>query len=188
MRDAGLELELVIAQDLCLTRLPSCWGAWSGVAGSVSSRSSRFWRRRRRREPICRRSRAGSSWCLPRCTQVAPLGLSLPHRRAAPFAAMAHILPIDDGSIASRTAACAKIRERFPELLGRNPSLRSFGDRRPASDPRMRNFSRNRQADQLRPGKPGAKSEQNHRKLGCRITISSGRSRISIKARFCSRF
>jgi hypothetical protein len=27
MRDAGLELELAIAQDRCLTRLSSCWGA-----------------------------------------------------------------------------------------------------------------------------------------------------------------
>ena len=27
MRDAGLELELAIAQDRCLTRRPSCWGA-----------------------------------------------------------------------------------------------------------------------------------------------------------------
>src|SRR5947209_9425804 len=71
MRDAGLELELAIAQDLCLTRLPSCWGAWSGVAGSVSSRSLRCWRRRWPREPICRRSRAGTGWCRPRCTSGA---------------------------------------------------------------------------------------------------------------------
>jgi hypothetical protein len=41
MPDAGLELELAIAQDLCLTRLPSFWGAWNGGAGSASNRSSR---------------------------------------------------------------------------------------------------------------------------------------------------
>ena len=71
--DAGLELELAIAQDRCAIRWPSCWGAWNGGAGSVSSRSLRCGRRRRRREPICRRSRAGTGWSLPGI-QVAPLG------------------------------------------------------------------------------------------------------------------
>jgi hypothetical protein len=42
MRDAGLELELAIAQDRCLTRLPRYWVAWNGGAGSVSSREQIF--------------------------------------------------------------------------------------------------------------------------------------------------
>src|SRR5207302_10806827 len=71
MRDAGLELELEITQDRCLTRLPRYWGAWNGGAGSASSRRLRCWRRQRRRERICRRSPAGTGYCGPRCTSGA---------------------------------------------------------------------------------------------------------------------
>src|ERR1700716_4246684 len=71
MRDAGLELELAITQDRCLTRLPRYWGAWNGGAGSVSSRRLRCWRRQRRRERICRRSRAGTGYCRPKYTSGA---------------------------------------------------------------------------------------------------------------------
>src|SRR5438270_12207872 len=66
MRDAGLELELAIAQDRCLTRLPRYWGAWNGGAGSVSSRRLRCWWRQRRRERICRRLRVGTGCCRPK--------------------------------------------------------------------------------------------------------------------------
>src|SRR5215467_4996028 len=57
MRDAGLELKLAIAQDLCLMRLLSCCGAWSGVDVSVSSRSSRCLPKRRHRARTFRQSR-----------------------------------------------------------------------------------------------------------------------------------
>src|SRR5215469_3450445 len=66
MRDAGLELELAIAQDLCLMRLLSCWGAWSGVDVSVSSRSSRCLQKRRHRERTFRQSRVDTDCCRPR--------------------------------------------------------------------------------------------------------------------------
>jgi hypothetical protein len=82
MRDAGLELELAITQDRCLTRLPRYWGAWNDGAGSVSSRRLRCWRRQRRPERICRRSRAGTDYCRPRCTSGAAwLSLGLGRRR-----------------------------------------------------------------------------------------------------------
>ena len=54
MRDAGLELELAIAQDRCRTGVPRFWAALNGGGGSVSSRSWRYWPRRRRRERTCR--------------------------------------------------------------------------------------------------------------------------------------
>jgi len=60
MSDAGLEVELAIAQDLCRMRLRRCWGVWSGVAVSVSSGSSRCLQKRWHRERIFRQLRVGT--------------------------------------------------------------------------------------------------------------------------------
>src|SRR6516164_3403860 len=66
MPDAGLELELAIAQDLCRMRLRSCWGVWSGVDVSVSNRSSRWFQKRWHQERTFRQLRGGTDCCRPR--------------------------------------------------------------------------------------------------------------------------
>src|SRR5215472_16054827 len=65
MPDAGLAVKLAIAQDLCCMRLRRCWGVWSGVAVSVSSRSSRCLQKRWRRERTFRQWRVGTVTRVP---------------------------------------------------------------------------------------------------------------------------
>ena len=80
MSDAGLELELATAQDLCRIRQPSCWGVWSGVDVSVSSRSSRCLQKRWHQERTFRQSRVDMDCCRPRFISGAvwpSLGLSV---------------------------------------------------------------------------------------------------------------
>src|SRR6516162_7297016 len=67
MGDADVELELVIAQDRCLTDRLRFWGGLNGGAGSVSIRNWPCYRKRQRRALTCQQWRAAMVCCRRRC-------------------------------------------------------------------------------------------------------------------------